>query len=154
MIEKAWVASTSGPRSRRLFLNLCAATFPLGLAGCWLPSRQPAVPAGQTERATVLGVDGERFFPASSIVPLEEEFIAALQRQVVARGIASTTELPELQLLAISGGGENGAFGAGVLCGWSAAGRGSRRGGFPARGPRCDRTWRRSGVHRYRSGTP
>jgi predicted acylesterase/phospholipase RssA len=27
--------------------------------------------------------------------------------------------LPEIQLLSVSGGGENGAFGAGLLCGWS-----------------------------------
>jgi predicted acylesterase/phospholipase RssA len=27
--------------------------------------------------------------------------------------------LPEVQLLAVSGGGENGAFGSGLLCGWS-----------------------------------
>jgi hypothetical protein len=32
--------------------------------------------------------------------------------------------MPEVQLLAVSGGGENGAFGAGLLCGWSE--RGSR----------------------------
>jgi predicted acylesterase/phospholipase RssA len=30
--------------------------------------------------------------------------------------------LPELELLSVSGGGENGAFGAGLLCGWSAQG--------------------------------
>jgi predicted acylesterase/phospholipase RssA len=30
--------------------------------------------------------------------------------------------LPPQNLLAVSGGGENGAFGAGLLCGWSAAG--------------------------------
>jgi hypothetical protein len=70
----------------------------------------------------VLGVDRERFFPSASIEALEAEFIAALQRQVVARGVKSTAELPELQLLAVSGGGENGAFGAGLLCGWSVAG--------------------------------
>lgn len=112
----------SGLCSRRTFLSFCAATLPLGLAGCWWPGRGPAVPQGQTHRATVLCVDRERFFPSFSIEPLEEEFIAALQRQVVARGVRSMTELPQLQLLAVSGGGENGAFGAGMLCGWSAAG--------------------------------
>jgi len=30
--------------------------------------------------------------------------------------------LPEVQLLSVSGGGENGAFGAGLLCGWSEQG--------------------------------
>jgi predicted acylesterase/phospholipase RssA len=36
-----------------------------------------------------------------------------------ARGLAANAPLPEVQLLAVSGGGENGAFGAGLLCGWT-----------------------------------
>ena len=32
---------------------------------------------------------------------------------------ALTAPLPEVQLLAVSGGGENGAFSVGLLCGWS-----------------------------------
>ena len=50
---------------------------------------------------------------------MEAEFVAALDRQVRARGLRSLADLPQLQLLAVSGGGENGAFGAGLLCGWS-----------------------------------
>jgi predicted patatin/cPLA2 family phospholipase len=37
-------------------------------------------------------------------------------------GLALDQLPPETQILAVSGGGENGAFGAGVLCGWSEAG--------------------------------
>ena len=36
-----------------------------------------------------------------------------------ARGLAEGTALPEMRLLAVSGGGEDGAFGAGLLCGWT-----------------------------------
>lgn len=89
------------------------------LAGCSLPARGTAVPIGRTTEATVLGVPNERFFPFYGTAPLEAEFAAAVDRLRRAQGLAPAAPLPELQLLAVSGGGENGAFGAGLLCGWS-----------------------------------
>jgi len=77
------------------------------------------VPFGRTTEATVLGVPNERFFPIYGTKPLEAEFAAAADRLRQAQGLAPDAPLPELQLLAVSGGGENGAFGAGLLCGWS-----------------------------------
>jgi predicted acylesterase/phospholipase RssA len=74
---------------------------------------------GQASQATVLGLPNERFFPATGVGPLEAEFIAAVQRMRRTRGLAANVQMPELQLLAVSGGGENGAFGAGLLCGWT-----------------------------------
>ena len=72
----------------------------------------------------MLGLPNERFYPLLSVQPLEAEFIAALGRQRRNLGLAPDAAMPEVQLLAVSGGGENGAFGAGLLCGWSE--RGSR----------------------------
>jgi hypothetical protein len=92
------------------------------LPGCALPERGTPVPLGRTGEATVLGIPNERFFPFLGVDALEAEFVAALHRQVRARGLKSLADLPQLQLLAISGGGENGAFGAGLLCGWSVQG--------------------------------
>ena len=92
------------------------------MSGCALPERGPPVPSGHTAQATVLGVPNERFFPLLGVDPLEAEFIAAIERQRQARGLKSLADMPQLQLLAVSGGGENGAFGAGLLCGWSAQG--------------------------------
>jgi predicted acylesterase/phospholipase RssA len=89
------------------------------LVGCSLPVRGTAVPTGQTTQATVLGVPNERFFPFYGTEPLEVEFAAAADRLRRAQGLGPTAPLPEVQLLAVSGGGENGAFGAGLLCGWS-----------------------------------
>jgi predicted acylesterase/phospholipase RssA len=66
-----------------------------------------------------LGVPNERFFPFYGTEPLEAEFMAAAGRLRTAHGLGPDAPLPEIQLLAVSGGGENGAFGAGVLCGWS-----------------------------------
>ena len=89
------------------------------LPGCALPERGPGVPAGEATRATVLGLPNERFFPVFGAAPLEAEFAAAGERLKRARGLAANAPLPEVQLLAVSGGGENGAFGAGLLCGWT-----------------------------------
>jgi predicted acylesterase/phospholipase RssA len=77
------------------------------------------VPSDRTTQATVLGVRNERFFPFYGTEPLEAEFVAAGGRLRRAQGLAPDAPLPEIQLLSVSGGGENGAFGAGVLCGWS-----------------------------------
>lgn len=112
----------SGRRSRREILRLAAGAALTGLSGCALPQRGEPVPIGRTREATALGIANERFFPTLGIDPLEAEFIAAMERQVRARGLKSLADLPQLQLLAVSGGGENGAFGAGLLCGWSAQG--------------------------------
>jgi hypothetical protein len=74
---------------------------------------------GRTTQASVLGVPNERFFPLYGTAPLEDEFAAAADRLRRAQGLAPNAPLPEVQLLAVSSGGENGAFGASLLCGWS-----------------------------------
>ena len=78
-----------------------------------------AVPMGRTTQVSVLGVPNERFFPFYGMEPLEVEFAAAGDRLRRAQGLAPDALLPLIQLLAVSGGGEKGAFGAGLLCGWS-----------------------------------
>jgi hypothetical protein len=70
----------------------------------------------------VLGVANERFFPALDSAPLQQEFEQAFTRIATAEGVKNPLDLPQLQLLAISGGAENGAFGAGLLCGWTEQG--------------------------------
>ena len=116
-------ADASALPSRRNILRLVAGgAAATGLPGCDLPDRGPPVPLGSTAKATVLGIENERFFPASGAGALEAEFMAAIQTQMSARGVRSPADLPKLRFLAVSGGGENGAFGAGLLCGWTAQG--------------------------------
>jgi predicted acylesterase/phospholipase RssA len=74
----------------------------------------------RTAEASVLGLPNERFFLAYGTQPLLAEFRAAGQRRTL--GQEPDAPLPEVRLLAVSGGGENGAFGAGLLCGWSERG--------------------------------
>ena len=121
-------ARRAAPLSRRSLAALAASgTLAAGLPACSLPTRLAAVPRGRSSAATVLGLPNERFFPteAAGQAALQREFVAAVERQLVARGLPPTAPLPELDLLGISGGGENGAFGAGLLNGWT------ERGGRP-----------------------
>ena len=107
------------PSRRSLFGIAAGAGAAAVLEGCAIPERGPAVPLGRTVQASVLGVPNERFFPFNGPQALQSEFETALLRQRKARGLAPDARLPELQLLAVSGGGQDGAFGAGLLCGWS-----------------------------------
>ncbi len=94
----------------------------LGLAGisaCALPERGPAVPATQSNRATVLGLPNERFFPGHDSRAITEEYMAALARRRAFLGLAPNAMNAPMDLLAVSGGGEDGAFGAGLLKGWT-----------------------------------
>ncbi|MEO3473142.1 patatin-like phospholipase family protein [Roseomonas sp. CAU 1739] len=107
--------------SRRSLFALAAAG---GLAGCSAPIRGPAVPRERTGAATVLGMPNERFFIMSraGLDALDAEFVAAGERMRRHLALAARAPLPPINLLSISGGGENGAFGAGLLCGWTERG--------------------------------
>jgi predicted acylesterase/phospholipase RssA len=109
--------------SRRAMLGVVAsAAAGAATAACGPVARGPAVPTDYSRRATVLGLANERFFIFSDTAPLEKEFLEAMERKRQTLGLKSVMDVPQLNLLAVSGGGENGAFGAGLLCGWSVQG--------------------------------
>lgn len=96
------------------------------LAGCNALPRLGAVPDRFAARAVLLGLEDIRY------VVGDEEDMQRLSRDVAAtwpreRGwLASqgkpVDKLPPSNLLALSGGGDNGAFGAGLLNGWTTNG--------------------------------
>jgi len=92
------------------------------LAGCALPERGPPVPYAATAGATVLGVPDERFVLPQDLHAIEVAFREAGRRRMRHLGLTHPSQLPRFQLLGVSGGGEDGAFGAGLLCGWTAHG--------------------------------
>jgi predicted acylesterase/phospholipase RssA len=87
------------------------------------PRRLPPVPRELTVRAVVPGMPGVRYLAGADIEPFVQDVTAARQREeeFLARS-GHTGPLPPADLLVISGGGDNGAFGAGLLCAWSASG--------------------------------
>ena len=92
------------------------------LGGCG-PSRQAAVPDNLADKAMVLNDPSARTW--SDVI--EPVFAAELQRAALLeleerKKAGLTGPLPPANYLAISGGGQNGAYGAGLLCAWTAMG--------------------------------
>ncbi|WP_296378068.1 patatin-like phospholipase family protein [Reyranella sp.] len=91
-----------------------------GVGGCSIPAREPAVPVADTERALPLGIPNARFFADSDPRPMIEDAERALEREIAA--LPPGKRLGPAHFLAVSGGGDNGAFGAGLLNGWTETG--------------------------------
>ena len=96
----------------------------IALAGCSIPDRGPVVPYTYTERAQPLGIPNLRFYADGDPAPMIEEATRALAREKAALQAAgqSMATLPPAYYLAVSGGGDNGAFGAGLMNGWTTTG--------------------------------
>jgi hypothetical protein len=109
---------------RRWFLRLAsyapAAPF---VAGCSGLEREAPAPPSLADRVTVLGIPNARFWPDTQAPAMVREAEEAVKRERAAVGKTGSDEpLPPAHFLAISGGGDDGPYGAGLLCGWSDAG--------------------------------
>jgi hypothetical protein len=94
-----------------------------GLAGRILGRpRQVPVPADLANQATVLGIKNARFWADSQGGALAHEAELALEREKAAARRTQGGHLPPAHFLAVSGGSDDGSFGAGLICGWSDAG--------------------------------
>jgi hypothetical protein len=95
-------------------LTACAATI----------SRNP-VPFGLEDQATVVGMEAESIrYWGDQLPPHADAMVKEKWAQVRAsrRHLAKSGGRPVVNFLALSGGGADGAFGAGVLAGWTAKG--------------------------------
>jgi len=93
------------------------------LQGCSQPTRLAAVPEGQTAAAVVGGMNGIRYWQKADLALMEQDGLDAYMREAELFAAAGNNgSLPTANYLAISGGGEDGAFGGGLLIGWTAAG--------------------------------
>jgi len=96
------------------------------LQGCATTPRGQAVPTALETKATVVGFpDDIRYFPRDpeDAKLIEKEFVDSWQRErQYLRTRGHTGSLPPTSYLAISGGGDDGAYGAGFLNGWSQTG--------------------------------
>jgi predicted patatin/cPLA2 family phospholipase len=105
----------------RVAAMLLAATL---LAGCATTERLPPVPLSLASNAVPLDIPDARFYADA-----DAERMSALATQVFDRAkaaaLASGSTKPvatQPSFLAISGGGDDGAYGAGLLIGWTARG--------------------------------
>ena len=102
---------------------LLAAALLVALQGCATPSRLPAVPEDQQAEAVVDDMRGIRYWQQADLALIQQDALEAYGREV--KWLAATGHegpLPPADFLTISGGGENGAFGAGLLTGWTETG--------------------------------
>jgi predicted patatin/cPLA2 family phospholipase len=121
--ERRRGAGVAAGRHRRFLWQKGAIAVLLALVvGCGSPERLPSVPSADTAEAQPLGLANARFFVGDQSGETMAEFGLAVRRQRQALGLAADAQLPASNLLAISGGGDNGAFGAGLLVGWTDAG--------------------------------
>lgn len=100
---------------------LGALALPLGCASA---TRGTAVPFEQQDHAVVPGFGpGIRTWGGQVSPEFMTVLAQSVERERQTLGLApGTVDLPPAEFLALSGGGSDGAFGAGVMCGWTAAG--------------------------------
>ena len=91
------------------------------LSACSSLDRRGAVPPAERRDAAVLSIANARFFVDQPAAMAAEQELA-LNREARSLGIGKGGVLPTAHLLSLSGGGDNGAFGAGLLVGWTAHG--------------------------------
>jgi hypothetical protein len=100
-------------------LGLLAAVAAL-LSGCGHTDRLAAVPVTEIKTAKFLGIANARFF-VDEPGPMVREGVESVRREIAYyRNLGR--ELPPANFLAISGGADDGAFGAGLLVGWTERG--------------------------------
>ena len=108
---------------RWLSAVLVAGAILLGGGGCSSLERLPAVPAASTTRATAMQPTPIRYLVSRDTSGFAAEAIALFDKErayLASQG--QSGPMPPANYLAISGGGDNGAYGAGFLNGWTAAG--------------------------------
>jgi predicted patatin/cPLA2 family phospholipase len=96
----------------------------LVVQGCVTTERQSAVPHELTSKAEIPGMPGVRYsIGGDDVTELSKVMLDALGREQELLANRKGGALPPAYFLAISGGGDNGAYTAGLLNGWTSAGQ-------------------------------
>jgi len=91
----------------------------LVVMACGSADRLSAVPRDLEAQAEIPGLTGIRYFAPQHVRIALADAVGALEIERTAfRASGQRGQLPPMAFLAISGGGEDGAFGAGLLVGW------------------------------------
>jgi hypothetical protein len=112
-------ACRNAPTSRRLLLLLALVA---SIAGCGTLARNP-VPSELTAMATIPGMPEIRAWAGRVSPAMERDLALSFDQEAPEDFPRDADGVVGYPHLAISGGGANGAFGAGFLVGWSATGR-------------------------------
>ncbi|RJG10192.1 patatin family protein [Pseudomonas cavernicola] len=105
-----------------IFLAVLVAALGV-VQGCSGPVRRNAVPPALAEQAAIPGLAGVRYRIGMDNEALMSDGLESVRReQAHLAKLGHEEPLPPAAFLAVSGGGDSGAFGAGLLNGWTAAG--------------------------------
>lgn len=113
------------PNARLMIIALVGLVTLFVAQGCATPSRQPAVPEKLQNQAQIPGLEKIRYRIGNpeDLAEMAREGLESVKReQAYLAASGHQGPLPAAAFLAISGGGDNGAFGAGLLNGWTATG--------------------------------
>ncbi|CAO3434901.1 patatin-like phospholipase family protein [Azospirillum doebereinerae] len=109
------------PKRRVAMTALAVLLFTL--LGCSSPVRLDAVPVANQAKASVVGMPDVRYWADGETSDFMRDGLESVRRErIFLQQAGHRGPLPPAEFLAISGGGEDGAFGAGLLIGWSATG--------------------------------
>jgi hypothetical protein len=109
---------------RCLALRAAAIILTVALQACAPLPRLGPVPEAQTEQAVVPGMPDSRLWMDRDLTTFVTVVIEdnARERSALLEAGRPADPMPPVNFLSISGGGDNGAFAAGVLSGWTASG--------------------------------
>jgi len=106
-------------RSLKYYLGVFPLISALTLMGCTSAGLYNPLPQTYEEQAQVVGFSDIRAWGDASSEAMEKSALKSAEQEIKAnKGQALT----EIDALALSGGGADGAFGAGLLCGWTETG--------------------------------
>lgn len=109
--------------TRRIFQLLAlslATSFCLGFMGC---QKRSPLPEALFRQSEIPGIPGARTWAFSDDhAALRLDLAESVRQEMQFQPSGYIDPQGYFNILALSGGGANGAFGAGLLCGWSAAG--------------------------------
>jgi len=115
------VESGGNVRRNDLIAKLAAVILVAVTVGC--TGNEPRLDAAPPNvYATPIGFRGIRYWGDSELKKLDQAVAERRQQLAAAAKTDPTVNLKHADYLAISGGGSNGAFGAGLLVGWTATG--------------------------------
>ena len=119
MVDGVWLRAVINPEPVRIVRLCILAVIPVLLLGCSVLRLHSPPPRKFESSVQIPGMPGVRAWG--------DEFSPVFQKDAIeARDQENKNGLFEkkgiVNILAISGGGGNGAFGAGLLCGWTTAG--------------------------------
>lgn len=100
------------------FGRLLGLVLLISVSACTTLTRGNAVPSGMLSQSEIQGMPDVRYkIDSTSGI---DEMVNDIRQGINAPG--NSTNADVTNYLALSGGGDNGAFGAGLLCGWTARG--------------------------------